>query len=451
MPFERLVRHENFASRVATRTVGDLGLKRPDEVITVDAHINVDTTAHLLEEAHARTTSRNHVTLLYQLVVPLVGFEDSRATDVKPDFALVAPKVNALGSWLIMGDAKDYERVRSRIDDARLLKGFLQVAVGAESARSWSRLPAGMDVHHYGVLAVPRNSFLQPEPVVEDLSDYREEVLHRIDERLRDADETSYDPSSDPVQDLVVHLEARFDPAVCATCTLFSYCRDELRRSTNPADLLIELGLGHDLRRQALGLVDGVTKVGRVPASVAANINATLGGVATPTGQRRVDQAGVPGTVTVVLVKSDAAALGVHGIGIQRVSDDGCGLWEFRVYEEPQAPETRRDVMRRLGRAVNAAMGDRRLAVADGQVPDAVHLVVPDSATADVLVSIADDLAGIEISRLEWERDKAMGRPALTFDGEPANTPRGCARPSAPLSRSSLRTTAPAPFRCATR
>ena len=423
MTFERLVRHANFASRVATRTVGDLGLKRPDEVITLDAHVNVDTTARLLGEAHLRATARNHVTLLYQLAVPFVGFENTRATDVKPDFAVVAPKADAPGSWLIMGDAKDYERLRSRIEDSRMLKGFLQVAVAAASARTWSKLPNGMDVHNHGVLAVPRNSFLQPEPVVENLHDYQEEVLLRIEERRRESGAALYDPASDPIKDLVGHLEAVFDPSACTTCTLFSYCRAELRRSANPANLLIELGLGRDLRRQALGLVDGTTKLGRVPASVAANIAATLDGVATQTGQRRVDQAGAPGTVNVVLAKSDAAALGVHGIGLQRVSDDGRGPWEFHVYEEPQSPETRRDVMRRVGQALGAAMRNRRQAAGEGQVPDAVHLVVPDSTTGDVLASIADNLAGIELSRLAWQRDKEVGRPALTFDGEPANVP----------------------------
>ena len=43
--------------------------------------------------------------------------------------------------------------------------------------------------------------------------------------------------------------------------------------------------------------------------------------------------------------------------------------------------------------------------------PAPVHLVVPDKATADVLVSIADNLAGVELSRLRWQRDKDMGRP----------------------------------------
>ena len=53
-----------------------------------------------------------------------------------------------------------------------------------------------------------------------------------------------------------------------------------------------------------------------------------------------------------------------------------------------------------------------------------MHLVVPERATADVLASIADNLAGIELSRLRWERDKEMGRPALTFNGEPADVPQ---------------------------
>lgn len=79
-----------------------------------------------------------------------VGMEsEPTATPARPDFAIVAPRADG-GSWLIMGDAKDYERVRSRIDDPRMLKGFLQVALGAESAATWSALPAGMHVHPWG-------------------------------------------------------------------------------------------------------------------------------------------------------------------------------------------------------------------------------------------------------------------------------------------------------------
>jgi hypothetical protein len=423
MTFERLVRNENFAGLVATRTVGAIGLDRPKEVVTVDAHLSIDSTAQALTDAHARAVDDGAVTLVFQLAVPFVGFGEVRATDVKPDFAVVAPSVDdPNGSWLVVGDAKDYERVRSRIDDARMLKGFLQVAVGAESARAWSRLPDGMSVHTFGVLAVPRNAFLQPEPVVENLHDYVEEVRLRIEERRREAEESGHTAGQD-VKVLIEHLEAAFDPAACTTCTLFSYCRDELRRSDTPNDLLIEIGVRGDMRRHALGLVDGVTEVGSVPASTAANIAATLQGAPQFTGQRRVDQAGTPGTVNIVLAKSDAAALGVHGIGVQRVTAEGRGEWDFTTFDDPQSSDTRRLVMRRIGSTLNRAMREQRNA-ADGGSPDAVHLVVPDQATADLLVSIADNLAGVELSRLRWERDKEQRRPALTYDGEPATVPR---------------------------
>ncbi|WP_206448101.1 hypothetical protein [Agrococcus sp. KRD186] len=424
MVFERLVRNESFAGEVATRTIGALGLARPEEVVTVDAHAGVAATAQALEAAHARAVERGVATLIFQLAVPFVGFEDTRATDVKPDFAVVAPAVEAQrASWLVMGDAKDYERVRSRIDDARLLKGFLQVAIGAASAAAWSKLPTGMAVHRKGVLAVPRNAFLQPAPIVEDLFDYQEEVALRIAERRREAEQSVYLPDQ-PVTSIVQHLEATFDPSACKTCTLFSYCRAELRRSVEPSDLLIELGVARATRRHALGLVDGVTEVGRVPASTAANIRATLSGVAEWTGQRRVDQAGAPGSVNVVVAKSDAAALGMHGIGVQRVTADGRGAWAFTTFDDPQSSDTRRRVMRLLGDALTRAMRDQRQA-AGGGVPHAVHLVVPDGATADLLVSIADNLAGVELSRLRWLRDKEEGRPALTYDGEPAVIPPG--------------------------
>ncbi len=424
MTFERLVRDENFAGRVATRTVGELGLDRPKEVVTVDAHGSVDATIQALADAHARAVNDGAVTLVFQLAVPFVGFEDTRSTDVKPDFAVVAPSADdPNGSWLVVGDAKDYERIRSRIDDTRMLKGFLQVAVGLESARVWSRLPDGMSVHTFGVLAVPRNAFLQPDPVVENLHDYLEEVKLRIEERRREA-EASTHSAGDDLKSLVEHLEAVFDPAACTTCTLFSYCRDELRRSADPNDLLIEIGIARDVRRHALGLVDGFSEVGPVPASTAANIAATLAGTAQLTGQRRVDQAGKPGTVNVVIAKSDAAALGVHGIGVQRVTAEGRGDWEFTNFDDPQSPETRRLVMRRIGSALNRAMREQRTAAGAGESPAAIHLVVPDQATADVLVSIADNLAGVELSRLRWERDVDQGRPALTYDGEPATVPR---------------------------
>lgn len=422
MTFERLVRSQSFASKVATTAIGALSLDRPSEVFVANAHVNLDTTAQLLKVAHARAATSGAATLIHGLAVSFVGFEDQRATDVKPDFAVVTRRAsgNEVGSWLIVGDAKDYERLRSRIEDSRMLKGFLQVAVGAESCAAWSRLPSDMVVHSHGALAVPRNAFLQPEAIVENLHDYREEVRLRIAERVAEAKESTFGEAT-PLNDHVAHLAAAFDPSRCTTCTLFGYCRNELRTSSDPADLLIELGVSRDIRKQALKLLESTDSVEGVPASVAANIMATLSGVAVHTGQLRVDQAGEPGTVNVVIAKSDAAALGLHGMALQRVSAEGRGEWQVEVFDDPQSPDTRLGAMRMLGKVLVQAMRDQRLA--NPEQPDAIHVVVPDKVTADVLVSIADNLAGIELSRLRWQRDKEMGRPALTFDGEPAKIP----------------------------
>lgn len=134
------------------------------------------------------------------------------------------------------------------------------------------------------------------------------------------------------------------------------------------------------------------------------------------TGRRRVDPVGLPGSINVVLAKSDAAALGVLGIGFQRVLPTGeAGRWSFTVFDEPQAPVTRTRIMDLLGAEIEAV---RRAG------PEAsICIVTPDGPTGDVLVSIADSLAGLETSRLRWQRDLDQGRPALTFDGEPAVVP----------------------------
>src|SRR5205814_2312932 len=119
--------------------------------------------------------------------------------------------------------------------------------------------------------------------------------------------------------------------------------------------------------------------------------------------------------------KSDSAALGVYGIATQRVTRGGTDAWKATVFDDPQSAETRRAIMKLLGADLTVVLKDRRLTDPEG--PGPVHLVVPDAATADVLASIADNLAGIELSRLRWKRDKEMGRPALTYNGEAAEIP----------------------------
>ena len=122
-----------------------------------------------------------------------------------------------------------------------------------------------------------------------------------------------------------------------------------------------------------------------------------------------------------VLAKSDGAALGVYGIAVQRVTTAGVEPWHVEVFDNPDDDDTRRSIMKLLGRELNKAITEQFKANADDPAP--IHIVVPDSTTADILVSIADSVAGKELSRLRWERDRQQGRPALTFNGEPAVVP----------------------------
>jgi len=77
--------------------------------------------------------------------------------------------------------------------------------------------------------------------------------------------------------------------------------------------------------------------------------------------------------------------------------------------------------MELLGTEIDAAV--REFASISPFNTEPVHVIVPDAATGDVLVSIADSIAGVETSRLRWQRDLEQGRPALTVDGEPARVP----------------------------
>ena len=422
MAFERLVRDDRFASRVATASVGRLDLPRPDAVVVADAKRDRVTALKHLGSALVVATQANKATLIHGPAVPFPGFEDANATDVFPDFFVVAPRADEPArAWLIVGDAKDYERVRSRITDARLLKGFLQVAFGAEAVEQWSARPDALDVHRFGVLAVPKNAFLQPQAIVEDLHDHREEVRARLDQRREEADAAQWNPSADPAG-LVPHLVATFDPASCPSCSLFGCCRSELRARSDPESLLVELGVPVDVRPHVIGLVNGTgTASDAAPPGVSALVTATVKQTAFRTGQYRVDPAGEPCTVNVVIAKSDAAALGVHGLGVQVVAESGRADWTYHVFGNPQAADTRRGVVQAIGEAVQEAIGHAHSRNPDS--PDPVHIVVPDKGMADLLASIADALAGIELSRLRWERDIEVGRPALTFDGEPATLP----------------------------
>ncbi|GAA4638314.1 hypothetical protein GCM10023196_095510 [Actinoallomurus vinaceus] len=419
MTFESLVHSELFVSELLTQTVGQLGLARPEGVRRRDCHGTVAATATELASAHLKAESSGEATMVTALAVPYLDLENvPDSTHVQPDFAIVCPREEGgrtVGSWLIMGDAKDYERVRSRIDDGRMLKGFLQVALGAESVAAWSGLPSGMRVHRYGALAVPRNAFLQPEAVVELLDDHRIEVRTRADERLKAKAGLGDDfPADEDLLPYVAHLTANFDPRSCVTCNLFSYCRAELRDCGDPLAVLTEIGIDRLRRPAVAGLVSDPGADGTGPRSIVNQVRATVTGLPSWTGRLRIDPCGSPGTIDLVLVKSDTSALGVHGVAVRKVGADGRSAWVRRVFADPQSPLTRRAVMRILGAAIReireAGLG-------------AVHLVVPDRPTADLLATAADSLAGVELSRLRWQHDLDSGRQALTFDGEPATLP----------------------------
>jgi hypothetical protein len=421
MTFESLVRDQAFASQIATTAIGNAGLSRPKAVVVADGKSDVAETRKQLELARDRAVTESVATLIHTTAVPHPGFDPDQATAVLPDFVVVAAdEVDADDAWVIVGDAKDYERIRSRIDDARMLKGFVQVAFGAEALEKWADLPAGLNVHGHGVLAVPRNAFLQPTAITEDLRDHRTEVQMRLAERLEEAQKIEW--TGDP-ETFVAHLQATFDPNSCSTCSLFAYCRNELRTSCDPADYLAELGVAKHLRSSLVGLVDGTGEPfpGASPL-LTAQVLASALGYPQSTGQNRIDVVGEPATINVAIAKSDSAALGVHGIAVQVITDSGPQPWNFDVFTVPQADATRRAVMGIIGDAAAKALAVTYNDDADARRP--IHIVTPDKATGDLLTSIADSLAGVEISRLRWEHDVAQGREPLTFDGNPATIPQ---------------------------
>lgn len=417
MTFETQVRSQQFVSELVTKTVGQLGLERPSGVRRGDCRGTPAQTATEFGQAHLAALYRGEATLLSQLAVPFYGLEErDAATSVLPDFAVVCTRCGEsgmpVGSWLVMGDAKDYERVRARIDDGRMLKGFLQVALGAESAAAWTRLPDGMEVHQFGVLAVPQNAFLRPEAVVEDLSDHRKEVRASAQRRI---DTLTTPPKVSDLHAIVHGLEAAFDPASCVSCSLQGLCRSELRASTDPTDVLVEIGVEAPARQGLRPVVGGGPPGAGAKPSRVAQVQATVSGAAVWQPRGRVDPIGQPGTVAVAIAKSDGGAVALHGIAVQAYLDKpDPEPWRLRIFDQPMVATTRTGALALVGDALRQVIDTAGLPV---------HLVVPDHVTADVLVSIADSVAGVELSRLRWHRDIEMGREPVTFDGEPATVP----------------------------
>lgn len=109
MIFERLVRDDRFVSQLLTTAVGALGLDRPVSVRRVDGGVSVDRTAKALGQAHLKAVHESAATMISGLAVPFVGMENEPgATPVKPDFAIVVPRVSGgvtVGAWLVMGES----------------------------------------------------------------------------------------------------------------------------------------------------------------------------------------------------------------------------------------------------------------------------------------------------------------------------------------------------------
>ncbi|MHB1430494.1 MAG: hypothetical protein ACYCVZ_00025 [Streptosporangiaceae bacterium] len=58
------------------------------------------------------------------------------------------------------------------------------------------------------------------------------------------------------------------------------------------------------------------------------------------------------------------------------------------MFDNPDSDVTRRQIMKLLGKQISGAVSDA--VEADPASPEPVHVVVPDSGTADLLVGIAE-------------------------------------------------------------
>jgi hypothetical protein len=218
--FETLVHDPEFAGRIVASAVGGAGLPKPDQVQVLKAAEDASKTLEFIKAA-IKAAKTGVATLIQAAAVPPPGFSTDESSLVLPDFVVVtANPLDSTKAWLIVGDAKDYERTRSRIDDSRMLKGFIQVAFGAFAFQEWAELPEEIEIHSIGALAVPRNSFLQPTIVTETLTDHIKEVQLRYQQRLDDAKAHIW---NDDAADFVTHLKATYDPSTCRSCSLFDF------------------------------------------------------------------------------------------------------------------------------------------------------------------------------------------------------------------------------------
>ena len=260
MTFERRVHDDQFVSELLTKTVGQLDLPRPAAVARVTCNGSVEVTAKALKDADLKATFADTATMISALGIPYLFLENESATAVSPDFAIVAPRRDGpkvTGSWLSWATP----RLRTRPGPHRRRAH----AEGAPSGCPWRRVCRGVEPaaeRHTGAplrrARCTAQAFLQPEAVVEQLDDHRAEVRGRALERLEEKRKLGDNhPTDEELPAYVAHLEATFDPATCVSCSLFGYCRSELRASHHEADVLVEIGVPPRYRPGVTRIVEG--------------------------------------------------------------------------------------------------------------------------------------------------------------------------------------------------
>ena len=156
--------------------------------------------------------------------------------------------------------------------------------------------------------------------------------------------------------------------------------------------------------------------LGRAPATVVANVSATLERTpALDRHGRRSTRPACPGSINVVLAKSDSAALGVHGIAVQRLDGSGNEPWSATRL---RAHQRHRDAARGHGAARRVRSDRRSTAGSRAGAPRRARQA--DRRPAGVDGRLAGRRRAQPPPVGARPRD---GPPVLTFDGEQATIP----------------------------
>ena len=344
MTFERLVRDKQFASRGRDHDrVGALGLDAPTEVVDrrrARQGRRGPRSARRCARPRRRTTARPRCSTGSRSRSS--GSRTMSATDVKPDFAVVAPRaVDGADprSWL---DHRRREGLRARPlahrrrtpaeglppgRPRRRVRRGLVAAAGRHGCAplrrargAAQRLPAARGARR-GPRTTTARRFGCGRRAPARGDDVRATTSARPVRRLRRAPRGDVRPGRVPVLHAVLVLPRR---AAASDGPDRPAGRDRHPAASGR----------HVARARRRRPADG-----RRPAGVDRRAKVA----ATRQRRRRSDRAarastrsGLPGTVNVVLAKSDGAALGVYGIAIQRVTATVAATGSVTVFDDPQ-------------------------------------------------------------------------------------------------------------------